>query len=551
MANTGGSARDRVLANGPLVRLIGAHLLAVVAEWASIVAVLVYAFEQGGSRVTGLASLAILAPTVVGAPVAASLTNTFRPQVVRRFGLAVQVAGYGVAAVAAAAEAPVWVVVVAAVLALGALTTLRPTGAVLLPAVVRSTPELTTANLWVSYSECTAALLGPLLAAGLLALGGPSAALVGCAAVLAIALALSLAGVPSGPPPGGGVGVWRPGPVLSGAIDTMRTRPWTVGVLGVLLARSALVGAFNVLLVVLAFDQLDIGGGGAGLLNALAGFGALASTAVATLVVRRSRLAPSLAIGLGALASLCALLGAMTELPVAMVVLPLLGLGGALLNSLARMLLQRSADPRVLGSLFALIELVGGVGLLLGAGLVQVLIAVGDARLALFGLAVLLGAVLLLTGRAVWRADSGADVPVVEMSLLQDLPVFAPLSPLELEAVARSVEHHRFVDGEVVIRQGDLGDHFYAVVNGGFDIVMDGEHVRRAERGDCFGEIALLADVPRTASVIARGPGVLLAVPRVPFLVAVTGSDTSRAAAWGQVQAMPVQVEVPSDLSVD
>ena len=87
-----------MLSNRPLVRLVAAHLLAVIAEYGAVVAVLVYAFEAGGARTTGFASVAILAPTLVGAPIAAVVTNELRPQVVRRRGLAVQAAGYGLAA---------------------------------------------------------------------------------------------------------------------------------------------------------------------------------------------------------------------------------------------------------------------------------------------------------------------------------------------------------------------------------------------------------------------------------------------------------------------
>jgi CRP-like cAMP-binding protein len=124
------------------------------------------------------------------------------------------------------------------------------------------------------------------------------------------------------------------------------------------------------------------------------------------------------------------------------------------------------------------------------------------------------------------------------MSLLARLPMFAPMHPVTLEAVARSADHVAVDDGEVVVRQGDKGDRFYAVVEGAFDIVQSGTHVRCAIRGNCFGEVALLADVPRTATITARGPGQLLAVERVAFLTAVTGSDTSAAAAWGVVNAM-------------
>ena len=119
------------------------------------------------------------------------------------------------------------------------------------------------------------------------------------------------------------------------------------------------------------------------------------------------------------------------------------------------------------------------------------------------------------------------------ISLLRRIPAFAPLQPLALEAVARAATEIPVASGDVVMREGDAGDTFYAVCDGSFDITSHGAHVRTAERGTGFGEVALLANVPRTATIIANRAGALLAIHRVPFLIAVTGSDSSRQAAWG------------------
>jgi hypothetical protein len=520
-----------------------AHLLAVVAEYAAVVAVLVYAFDEGGSGTTGLVSLAVLGAGLVGSFVASSVTNRFAPGRVRLLGLAAQLAGYAVAASAMAAGL-LPVAVAGAVLALGAVATLRPTGAVLIPAVVRSTSELTVGNLWISRCECASALIGPLAVAVLLWVGGPALGLAGCAAAVAVALAASVIGsavVEHGPP---AAGRERP---LSEAFATVRANRGATGLFGVALARYAILGALDVLLVVLAFEALDLGSGGVGVLNALVGAGAFASMAVATVVVRQARLAPSLAVGLSVAALLCVVLGAATSLPVTVVVLPLLGLCAALFDGISRMLLQRSAEPQALASLFALIELVGGIGLLLGSGLAQVVVAVADVHVAFGALGALLALILAVSARAVWHADSSADVPVVEMSLLRTLPMFAPLPPVSLEALARSGVRRPFAAGEAIVRQGEPGDRFYAVVHGSLDVVMSGEHIRTAARGSFFGEVALLADVPRTATVTAATDGDLLALDRVPFLVAVTGSDTSRAAAWGVVRSLRLDTDLPAD----
>jgi CRP-like cAMP-binding protein len=118
------------------------------------------------------------------------------------------------------------------------------------------------------------------------------------------------------------------------------------------------------------------------------------------------------------------------------------------------------------------------------------------------------------------------------MTLLRTNAVFAPLSPTLLEPIARSASYVE-VDAQCdLIRQGDHGDHFYVVASGTFDVIEDGEFVRAAQRGGSFGEVALLSDVPRTATVTATAPSLVLAVHRDEFLAAVTGSETAAAAAW-------------------
>ncbi len=535
-ASERGVGERRAAGNPALVRLLVVHLATVIGEYAAVVAVLVVAYDLGGSRATGLVSIAVLVAGLGGSASAAGLVARHRPAQVRRLGLAAQVAGYALAAVGAAADL-LPLVVVGAVVALAAVTTLRPTGAVLLPSVVRSSGELIVGNLWVARCEAVGALVGPLGVGVVAWRWGPTAAVAGCAVVAAIAAAASLDG--PGPPPSG---VERP---LSAALATVRSNRATAGLLGVSVARYLILGALDVLLVVVAFESLHLGPGGSGLLNGLVGVGAVASTGLAALVIRRARLAPWLAGGLVLASVLCAALAASTSRPVAYAVLPLLGLLAALFDGLGRMLLQRSAEPRALAGLFALVELVGAAAMVVGSAVVQVLVAIGGARWALVGLAVLLALILVVVARPVWHADAGADLPVVEMSLLRPLPMFEALSPVALEALARTAIARTVAADEVVVRQGEPGERFFAVADGAFEVVMSGEHIRTARRGSFFGEVALLADVPRTATVTARGPGRLLGLDRVPFLEAVTGTDSSLAAAWGVVHALRLDTELP------
>ena len=127
------------------------------------------------------------------------------------------------------------------------------------------------------------------------------------------------------------------------------------------------------------------------------------------------------------------------------------------------------------------------------------------------------------------------------MALLSSLPMFAPLPAATLEMVARAGTRRPVTKGEVVIRQGDSGDEFFAVSDGDFDIDMNGVYLRTAPRGDFFGEVALLSNVTRTATVTAATDGELLAIHREPFLIAITGHEGSHAAANAYVVGLDLE----------
>ena len=159
--------------NARMHRFVLAHLLTVVGEWAAIVGILVHAYRWGGSSAVGFVALAVHVPTLVFAPLAAHLTARHRAHSVRLAGFAVQAVALAGAAIAAALDLPSPAVAALVVLGLGAINTLRPTGAVLLPTIARSTEELVGGNLRVSYCDSVSGLIGPLVAAALGGIGEP------------------------------------------------------------------------------------------------------------------------------------------------------------------------------------------------------------------------------------------------------------------------------------------------------------------------------------------------------------------------------------------
>jgi CRP-like cAMP-binding protein len=138
---------------------------------------------------------------------------------------------------------------------------------------------------------------------------------------------------------------------------------------------------------------------------------------------------------------------------------------------------------------------------------------------------------VLARSRAIARFDVEGAVATRQFSILRALDVFAPLPLATIETLARHSTEVTYAGGEVVIREGDSGDLFYAILEGSAEVSQSGRSVRTQGPGEYFGEIALLRDVPRTATVTARSELVLLSLDRDVFLTAVTGHPRSHRAA--------------------
>jgi MFS family permease len=153
---------------------------------------------------------------------------------------------------------------------------------------------------------------------------------------------------------------------------------------------------------------------------------------------------------------------------------------------------------------------------------------------------VVVGAILpLLTlatyGRLV-ELDRTVAAPTAKLELIDRVPMFVPLSVAAKERMATSLVPLDVGAGELVIRAGDAGDRFYIVADGQLEIVADGLQAT-AHEGDYFGEIALLRDVPRTATVKATIDSRLYALDRASFVAAVTGYSAALAAGQAVVDA--------------
>jgi hypothetical protein len=336
----------------------------------------------------------------------------------------------------------------------------------------------------------------------------------------AIVLLSALAVGPIGGPPAAAAGV------REAAATSERAPRVLIGLLG---AQYILIGALDVLFVVLAIGVLDLGGSGAGYLNAAFGAGGTVGIAATVALVGRRRVSPALALGAAALSFAFILIGIWPTIVSTFLLLVLAGAGRSLFDVAGRTLLQRTVPADVLARSFGFLEALSMGGLALGSMVVPLLVALGGARTACIAVGALLPLGAAFAGAQLLALDRTANVPIVEISLLRSLPLFAPLGAPALESLARATQKVEVDEGDVVIRTGEVGDLFYAIADGRFDVRYHGRSVAVLERGGCFGEIALLRHIPRVADVVALTPGRLYALAKDQFVSAVTGHPVAAA----------------------
>jgi MFS family permease len=520
------SALGAVARNENIRRVELAWGAAIGAEWAHFVALGVYAYEQGGASAVGLAGLVRLLPAAGVAPFAASLGDRFRRE---RLLLAMSLLGSAAlagSAVAAFAGERVLVFAFAALVGLSS-TLIRPALQALLPSLARTPEELIASNGATSTIESIGTLVGPLVAGVLVAVASTGVVFVaGSAALLVAAGLLARVTIEGRITLTAAADEASPRRMAIAGFRAVKNDPNARLVVALVTAQAFVRGCLNVLIVVAVFRVLHGSAADVGYLTAAIGVGGLMG-AIGAMTLGGRRLAVPFGLALVFWGLPIALMAPRPYFAAAVVLLAIVGAANSVEDVAVFTLLQRIVPDalltRVLGLLWGLAMGAVAVGSIVAPAVVA---AVGP-RLAL----IVVGSILPLLTIAVYRRLVEIDktiVPAPELELLEEVPMFSPLSMAAKERVAASLVRVSVPSGELVIRAGDAGDRFYIVDDGEFDIEAGGFH-STAHRADYFGEIALLRDVPRTASVTAAVDSHLFALQRDDFLAAVTGHSVAHA----------------------
>ncbi|MFL5869851.1 MAG: MFS transporter [Solirubrobacterales bacterium] len=500
----------------------------IAAEWAHFVALGVFAYQEGGATAVGIAGLVRLLPAAALAPFAASLGDRFRRE---RFLLALMlVASAALAGSAAAAYGGSRVLVFAFAAVVGLSTTLvRPALQALLPSLARTPEELIASNGATSIVESLGTLVGPVLAGLLVSFADVGLVFAVGAGMFLVAAALlarvEVEGrIELGAAPGerGARGM-----VAAGFRAIVRT-PNARLVIGLIAAQAFVRGCLNVLIVVAVFRVLHGSDSEVGYLTAAIGVGGLLG-AFGAMTLAGRRLAVPFGLALVFWGLPIALIAPRPYLVLALFLLAIVGAANSVEDVAVFTLLQRIVPDeflaRVLGVTWGLAMGAVAIGSILAPAVVSLI----GPRPAFAVVGAILPLLTLLTYRRLDRIDRTVAEPPPQLELIDRVPMFAPLSLAGKERVAARLVPVSVSAGELIIRAGDAGDRFYIVGDGELEIEADG-HRSTARRADYFGEIALLRDVPRTATVRASVDSELYALQRDDFLAAVTGHAAAHAA---------------------
>ncbi len=518
-----------VLANRDIGRLETAWLLSNAATYAFLVVTLVFAYETGGAFAAGLLAVVRYVPPAVISPFAGIPAARWRAD---RVLLAVHVGRAATMLLAVAVIVTMWpppvlFLAVAAESGFAGLT--RPLTMSLLPWLARTPGELVASNIASSAAEGLGTLLGPAVAGILLAVSGPAVAAAAPATmIVAASLAVASIRVPM-IRTSGGASPLR-GSISAGIRIFARVPAIRLVLVGFWL-QSMVRGLLTVLLVVAAIERLGMGEPGVGTLQAAIGAGGFVGAVVALSLTGRARFGATFAMSLALWGLPIAVLGIVTDPLPAVAMLVIVGMSNAILDVTGFTILQRACPNDARVALMGLVESPAAALVAVGGLLASVLVAGLGSQGALVATGAILPVTALVIGASLRRAERDAASHEETSRLLRTDSLLGLLSLSVVEELAAVLQAVEFQDGEYLMREGEPGDAYLIVARGDVEVSQAGVLLQRLGPGHGVGEISLLRDIPRTASVRAVGRVEAYSLGSDAFLAAVTGHGAVRRAA--------------------
>jgi MFS family permease len=495
-----------------------------LARKASRVAIVVFAFDAGGVRAAAIVAIAQMFPASVLAPIGAAVADRYDPARTLALGYAIQGVFLAATGYLMIVGASLTAITVTSAIAASAFAVTRPVYLATLPDVVDFPDELTLGNAGSAWVDGLASVVGPLLAGiGLVVVGGGEV-MLGLGVVCLVSAIVSLRLVVRRLVRGAHSSVRA---LVLGGLSAIGQDRQVAHLVWLTAVQYAVVGLLDVLLVVFVVDVAGSESAYAGLLAAAMGVGSTLGGLGSVVLAGRPRLGPAVLVGAVASGIPIMLLGVGPGLFLAAAFLAGYGVGKSVVTVATQTLLHRTVSDTVAARVFGVQEGVIQAGMAFGAILGPLLVLTLGPRGALVATGVLLPIVAVLSRRTLRKLDTRAYVPGPVFGLLHEVPFLSVLPLRTLEQLARQAQEIELEAGTEVITQGAPGDRYYVIAAGTADVITDGRLARHLARGDGFGEIALLRDVPRTATVRTTTSASLIALERDPFIAAVTGTSSS------------------------
>ncbi len=526
------SAVRDVFSRPELRRLQLAGLAGEIGGWAYWIVLSLYAYAHGGAIAVGVVGGLRLAGSAIAAPFAGVVADRFPRRQVLFWTDAVRATCLAAAAIADSVDGPRAVVLGLAVLFAIAGTAFRPALSALLPTLCQTPEDLTASNVTATAIESASLFLGPAIGGLVVAAGGTVAGFwFASAALAASATLIFLIRVKETRAAAHESTETVLAAALHGLTAITSNRSLLLFV-SLFVAQTFVAGALGVLTVVLATTELGLGPSAVGYLNSAIGIGGVVGSVGSVAIVGQRRLASVFGFGVILWGIPLVLIGAHPSLPLALVLLAVLGFGNTFVDVSGLTLLQRAVPDRVLARVTGTLESLVLASVATGALVAPFIVEAIGLRWTF----VAFGCVLPVTAALCWHRlsilDTGPGAQLGErLRLLEGVPLMSPLPPTQLEAIANDLEELEVAGGTSLFRLGDAGDRFWIIASGEILITPEDREPLVLSAGESFGEIALLRDVPRTASADVRSEARLYGLERDLFIAAVTGHADSAAAA--------------------